>query len=275
MFMYPVQYKRPATLDEALAMLAADEEAKPVSGGQSLIAAMKLRLAAPSALVDLGGLADLASIKADANELVIGAMTRHAVVARSPEVAARIPALSALAQGIGDRQVRNMGTMGGSVANNDPAADYPSAVLALDAVVTTSRRRIAADDFFLGLYETALEPGELITSIAYKVPRRAAYIKFKNPASRFALVGVFLADYGNAVRLTVTGAGAGVFRVAEMEAALQANFAPEALDGLIVPADLLSSDIHASAEYRSHLITVLAKRAVQVAIEGQTGPVGG
>ncbi|MDX3905967.1 MAG: xanthine dehydrogenase family protein subunit M [Pigmentiphaga sp.] len=272
--MYPTQYKRPSSLEEAVALLADMPEARPVAGGQSLIAAMKLRFAVPSAVIDLGHLPGLSSIEVGTDEVVIGAMVRHAAVASSPELAATVPALCALAAGIGDRQVRNMGTMGGSVANNDPAADYPAAVLAMNGVVNTNLRSIAADDFFLGIYETALEPGELITSIVYKVPRRAAYIKFKNPASRFALVGLFLADYGSSVRMAVTGAGAGVFRLVDMESALGANFVPEALDGIPVPPDRLSSDIHASAEYRAHLITVMAKRAVQVAIVGQTGPAG-
>jgi carbon-monoxide dehydrogenase medium subunit len=272
MFTYPTEYKRPASLDEATRMLAENPDARPVAGGQSLIAAMKLRLSAPTALVDLNALDGLSSIEIHADRVVLGAMTRHAVVARSADVAHAIPALAALAAGIGDRQVRNMGTMGGSVANNDPAADYPSAVLALDSTVTTTSRNIASDDFFLGLYETALEPGELITSIAFRIPSRAAYIKFKNPASRFATVGLFLADFGSSVRLVITGAGAGVFRTTEMERALEKNFEPRALDDLHVPAERLNSDIHASAEYRSHLISALAKRAVQVAIDGQRGP---
>jgi carbon-monoxide dehydrogenase medium subunit len=233
---------------------------------------MKLRLSAPTALVDLNAIDGLSSIEIHTTQVVIGAMTRHAAVARSADVANAIPALAALAAGIGDRQVRNMGTMGGSVANNDPAADYPSAVLALDGTVTTTNRNIASDDFFQGLYETALEAGELITSIAFSIPSRAAYIKFKNPASRFATVGLFLADFGSSIRLAITGAGAGVFRATEMEAALEKNFEPQALDDLYVPAELLNSDIHASAQYRSHLISVLAKRAVQVAIDGQRGP---
>jgi carbon-monoxide dehydrogenase medium subunit len=275
MFMYPVEYKRPVSIEEAVGILLEMPDARAVAGGQSLIAAMKLRLAAPTALVDLGALEDLSSIDIGAQEIVIGAMTRHAVVARSGEVAKVIPALAALAAGIGDRQVRNMGTMGGSVANNDPAADYPAAVLALDAVVTTTARSIASDDFFLGLYETALQPGELITSITFRIPERSAYIKFKNPASRFALVGLFLADFGDSVRLVITGAGSGVFRVTDMESALSKDFRPEALHDLSVPPELLSSDIHASAAYRSHLISVLAKRAVQLAIDGQSGPVDG
>jgi len=275
MFTYPFEYRRPASLDDALRLLEERPDARPVAGGQSLIAAMKLRLAAPDALVDLGGLDALASIDVNAGEVVIGAMTRHATVAASVDVAAAIPALAALAGGIGDRQVRNMGTMGGSVANNDPAADYPAAVLALDGTVQTTRRWIASDHFFRGLYETALEPGELLTSIAFKIPRRAAYVKFKNPASRFALVGLFVAEFSTAVRVVVTGAGAGVFRVTQMEDALRRNFSPAALDGLSVAADTLSSDIHASAAYRAHLIPVLARRAVRLALDGQGGPADG
>ncbi|WP_233836760.1 FAD binding domain-containing protein [Paraburkholderia sp. ZP32-5] len=275
MFTYPFEYARPATIDDALRLLEERPDARPVAGGQSLIAALKLRLAAPDALVDLGALDALASIGVNAREVVIGAMTRHATVAASNEIAAAIPALAALAAGIGDRQVRNMGTMGGSVANNDPAADYPAAVLALDGTVQTTRRRIASDDFFVGLYETALQPGELLTSIAFRIPSRAAYVKFKNPASRFALVGVFVAEFGTSVRVAVTGAGAGVFRVTQMEDALRQDFSAAALDGLSVAADTLSSDIHASAAYRAHLIPVLARRAVQLALDGQDGPADG
>ncbi|HEY1610664.1 MAG TPA: xanthine dehydrogenase family protein subunit M [Paraburkholderia sp.] len=275
MFTYPVEYRRPASIDEAVGIIANTPDSRAVAGGQSLIAAMKLRLSAPTALVDLGALQGLSSIDVRTREVEIGAMARHAEVARSADVTRAVPALAALAAGIGDRQVRNMGTMGGSVANNDPAADYPSAVLALDGMVHTTKRSIASDQFFRGLYETALDPDELLTSITFRIPRRAAYLKFKNVASRFALVGVFLADFGDSVRLAVTGAGAGVFRVADMEDALRRDFRPDALGGLRVPADLLSTDIHASAAYRAHLISVLAKRAVQVAIDGQTGPSDG
>lgn len=265
MFMYPVKYQRPETLAAALAALADHPDAKAVAGGQSLIAAMKLRFANPSDLIDLSAIGELSGIRCAPDRVTIGAMTRHAVVAASPELKQALPALASLAGGIGDRMVRNMGTIGGSVANNDPAADYPAGLLALDATVQTSRRAIAADDFFLGMYETALEEGELIVSVDFRVPRRAAYIKFKSPASRFATVGVFVADFGAQVRVAVTGAAAGVFRVEAMEQALAGDFSPEAIAAIAVPAGELSSDTHTSAEYRSHLITVLAKRAIQQA----------
>jgi carbon-monoxide dehydrogenase medium subunit len=271
MFMYPVKYQRPETLADAVAALAAHPDGKAVAGGQSLIAAMKLRFANPSDLIDLGAVAELSGIRIapDMAMVNIGAMTRHAVVAASAELAKVLPALTVLAGGIGDRMVRNMGTIGGSVANNDPAADYPAGLLALDAVVHTNLRSIAADDFFLGMYETALEEGELIASIDLRVPRRAAYIKFKSPASRFALVGVFVADFGGQVRVSVTGAAGGVFRVTAMEQALAGDFTAEAIAGIAVPESELSSDMHTSAAYRSHLITVLAKRAVEQARTGR------
>jgi carbon-monoxide dehydrogenase medium subunit len=228
---------------------------------------MKLRLSSPSDLIDLNFIKELAGIKASANGVEIGAMTRHADVAGSPEVKKAIPALAALAGIIGDRQVRHMGTMGGSLANSDPAADYPAAVLALGATITTNKRKIEADSFFKGLYETALEPGELITSVAFPAPKRAAYMKFKNPASRFAIVGVFVADFGGKVRVGVTGAGACAFRQADMEKALAAKFAPESVANIKVKPDGLNNDLHASPEYRAHLITVMAKRAVEAALK--------
>jgi carbon-monoxide dehydrogenase medium subunit len=269
MFMYPVKYQRPETMADAVAALAAHPDGKAVAGGQSLIAAMKLRFANPSDLIDLGGVAELSGIRIAPDRVTIGAMTRHAVVAASAELAKVLPALTVLAGGIGDRMVRNMGTIGGSVANNDPAADYPAGLLALDAVVHTNMRSIAADDFFLGMYETALEEGELIVSIDLRVPRRAAYIKFKSPASRFALVGVFVADFGEQVRVSVTGAAGGVFRVTAMEQALARHFTAESIADIAVPESELSSDMHTSAAYRSHLITVLAKRAVEQARTGR------
>jgi len=226
---------------------------------------MKLRLSSPSDLVDLNFIKELSGIKASGNGVEIGAMTRHADVASSPDVKKAIPALAALAGIIGDRQVRHMGTMGGSLANSDPAADYPAAVLALGATITTNKRKIEADDYFKGLYETALEPGELITSVAFPAPKRAAYMKFKNPASRFAIVGVFVADFGGKVRVGVTGAGPCAFRQADMEKALTAKFAPESVANINVKPDGLNNDLHASPEYRAHLITVMAKRAVAAA----------
>jgi carbon-monoxide dehydrogenase medium subunit len=264
--MHAFKYHRPSKANDAAA-LAAKGEAKLLAGGQSLVQAMKLRLAAPSDLVDLGAIKELAGIKADGKAVVIGAMTRHAEVAESADVKKAIPALAALAGMIGDRQVRNMGTLGGSLANSDPAADYPAAVLGLNATITTTKGTHAADKFFKGLYETALMPGEIITSVSFPVPKRAAYVKFKNQASRFAIVGVFVADTGSGVRVAVTGAGPCVLRLAEMEKALGAKFAPESVANLKVKADGLNSDLHASAEYRAHLITVMARRAVEAALK--------
>src|SRR6266436_1706968 len=223
--MYSFNYQKVKTVADAAKVLAKDGDAKLLAGGQSLIAAMKLRLAHPSEVIDLGTIKDLSGGKA----VAIGAMTRHAEVASSAAVKKAIPALASLAAGIGDRMVRNMGTIGGSLANNDPAADYPAAVLALSATVATNKRKIAADEFFKGMYETALQKGEIITSVSFPVPKRAAYMKFKNPASRYAIVGVFVADFGTGVRVAVTGAAASVFRVAAMEKALAAKCAPESV----------------------------------------------
>lgn len=264
--MHAFEYHRPSSTKDALS-LGKNEEAKYLAGGQSLVQAMKLRLSSPTDLVDLGTIKELAGIKATGSGVEIGAMTRHADVAGSPEVKKAIPALAALAGIIGDRQVRHMGTMGGSLANSDPAADYPAAVLALGATITTNKRKIEADNFFKGLYETALEPGELITSVAFPAPKRAAYMKFKNPASRFAIVGVFVADFGGKVRVGVTGAGPCAFRQSDMEKALAAKFAPESVANIKVKPDGLNNDLHASPEYRAHLITVMAKRAVEAALK--------
>jgi aerobic carbon-monoxide dehydrogenase medium subunit len=265
--MYSFNYQKAKSVAEAAALLAKNGDAKPLAGGQSLIAAMKLRLARPSDVVDLGTLPDLKGIKVDGSNVTIGAMTRHAEVAGSADVKKAIPALASLAASIGDRQVRNMGTIGGSLANNDPAADYPAGVLGLGATVVTNKRKIAADDFFKGMYETALQPGELITSVVFPVPKRAAYMKFKNPASRFALVGVLVADTGKGVRVAVTGAAPSVFRVPEMEKALGSKFAPESVASIKVSADKLNSDLHAKADYRAHLVTVMARRAVEAALK--------
>lgn len=266
--MHAFEYHRPSSTKDAVALGTKKDEGKYLAGGQSLVQAMKLRLSSPTDLIDLGTIKELAGIKATDNAVEIGAMTRHADVAASAEVKRTIPALAALAGIIGDRQVRHMGTLGGSIANNDPAADYPGAVLGLGATVTTNKRKIEADKFFRGLYETALEPGELITSVSFPVPKRAAYMKFKNPASRFALVGVFVADFGGGkVRVAVTGAGPVVFRQAEMEKALAAKFAPDAVANIKVKPDGLNNDLHASPEYRAHLITVMAKRAVEAALK--------
>ena len=228
---------------------------------------MKQRLASPTHLVDLGKVEGLASIEQKGRNIVIGAMTLHADVATSAVVLQAIPALAALAGGIGDAQVRNRGTIGGSLANNDPAADYPSAVLALNATIVTNKRKIPADQYFAGMFATSLEEGEIITKVSFPIPSKAAYEKFPNPASRYALVGVFVAKKGAEVRAAVTGAGSdGVFRSAEVEAALKARFNPKALDGVKVSAKGLSGDIHASADYRAHLIPVIAKRAVAKAV---------
>jgi carbon-monoxide dehydrogenase medium subunit len=265
--MYSFQYQKAKSVDDAAKVISKDEDAKVLAGGQSLIAAMKLRLAKPSNVVDIGGIRDLAGIKADSKAVTLGAMTRHAEVAASTVVKKAIPALASLAGGIGDRMVRNMGTVGGSLANNDPAADYPAGVLGLGATVVTNKRKIAADDFFKGMYETALGKGEIITQVSFPIPKRAAYMKFKNPASRYAIVGVFVADFGSSVRVAVTGAGPSVFRIPAMEKALAAKFAPESVASIAVPEKGLNSDLHAKADYRAHLITVMARRAVEAALK--------
>ena len=263
--MYDFAYHRPKTLAEATAALKGKPEARAMSGGMTLIPTLKQRLAKPSDVVDLNGIKDLAGIKVDGAGVTIGGMTRHADVASSADVKKAIPGLSHLANHIGDPQVRNRGTIGGSVANNDPAADYPAAVLALGATITTTSRKVAADDFFKGLFETALEDGELITSITFPKADKTGYMKFPNPASRYAMVGVFVAKTGNGVRVAVTGAGPCVFRVKAMEDALAKNFSSDAIKDIKVPADGLNSDIHASAEYRAHLVNVMARRAVDAA----------
>jgi carbon-monoxide dehydrogenase medium subunit len=266
--MHAFQYHRPASSKEATALAGQKSEGRYLAGGQSLVQAMKLRLSSPTDLIDLGTIKELAGIKASGSAVEIGAMTRHADVAASAEVKRAIASLAAMAGMIGDRQVRHMGTIGGSLANNDPAADYPAAVLALNATISTNKRKIGADSFFKGLYETALEPGELITAVSFQVPKRGAYMKFKNPASRFALVGVYVADFGGGnVRVGVTGAGPSAFRQAEMEKALVAKFAPEAVASIKVKPDGLNNDLHASPEYRAHLITVMCKRAVEQALK--------
>jgi aerobic carbon-monoxide dehydrogenase medium subunit len=263
--MYAFEYHRPQTLSGAIADLA-KPDSKALAGGMTLLPTMKQRLASPSALIDLKNVPELAGIAREGDHLLIGAMSRHADVARSVIVRAAIPALAKLAGGIGDPHVRNMGTIGGSLANNDPSADYPAAALALGATIVTNKRRIPAQDFFTGLFETALEAGELITQASFPIPQKAAYMKFANPASRYALVGVFVAKTAGGVRVAVTGAGAnGVFRAEALEAALAANFSPAALDGVSVPASGLNSDLHADADYRAHLIGVMAKRAIAAA----------
>ncbi len=266
--MYEFNYHKASSVADAAARVAAASDAKLLAGGQTLIAALKLRLASPSDVVDLRGIAELRGIRKDGGAISIGAMTTHAEVASSKDVLQGVPALAKLAASIGDRMVRNMGTLGGSVANNDPAADYPAGVLGLGATIRTNKRNIAADDFFTGMYGTALQPGEIITSISFPLAKRAGYAKFKNPASRYAIVGVFVAETANGVRVAVTGAGPCVFRVAPMEKVLGAKFAADAVANIHLPSKDLNTDIHASAEYRAHLVTVVAKRAVEQAIKG-------
>ena len=267
--MYAFDYHRPTTLKDAAALLKKTENARALSGGQSLTPALKMRLSQTPALIDLGSIEDLRTIKLEAAVLTIGAGMRHAEVAESKEVKIGLPALARVAAGIGDRQVRNLGTLGGSLANNDPAADYPAAALGLGATIHTNRRSITADKFFKGLFETALKPGEIIVSVEFPLPKRAAYIKFKNPASRFALVGVFVSEGGGQVRVAVSGAANSVFRMKDMEKKLSEKFAPEAIAKVKVSADKLNSDLHAGADYRAHLISVLAQRAVVSAISGK------
>lgn len=254
-------YAKPASVADA-ARAAGAADAKLLAGGQSLLAAMKLGLAAPQSVIDLAGLAELKGITVSGSTVKIGAMVTHAAVAASKEVAGAIPVLAALAGGIGDRQVRNRGTLGGSLANNDPAADYPAAVLGLGATIHTDRRTIAADEFFKGLFETALAEGEIITAVSFPVPEKAGWQKFKQPASRFALVGVFVSKGSQGVRVAVTGAGPGVFRAKALETKLSANWSGSACDGVKIDAGSLNSDLHGSAEYRAALIPVLAKRAL-------------
>lgn len=263
--MYDFAYHKASSAADAAAKIKGKADGKFMAGGQTLIPTLKQRLAKPSDVVDLGGANDLRGITAGAGVLTIGATTSHATVAGSADVKKSIPALATLAEAIGDPQVRNRGTIGGSVANNDPAADYPAGVLALGATIHTDQRQIAADDFFVSVFETALKPGELITKIAFPVPQKAAYMKFPSPASRYAMIGVFVAKTASGVRVAVTGAGNGVIRIKSMEAALAKNWSPAALDGIAVSATSCNGDIHGSAEYRAHLISVMAKRAVAAA----------
>jgi carbon-monoxide dehydrogenase medium subunit len=262
--MYNFDYQRPA--NSAAAAAAFQGDARYLAGGQSLVQAMKLRLSQSERLVDLGAAADLTGIQTDAGQVTIGAMTRHAEVAASAAVRKAIPALAELAGGIGDAMVRNMGTLGGSIANADPAACYPAAVLGLGATVRTNRRAITADSYFTGMFETALQPGELITAVSFPVPQRAAYVKFKQPASRFALVGVFVAQFAGGVRVAVTGAKGSVFRATAIEAALNASFTAQAAQAVKLPTDGVNSDMHGSAEYRAAMVSVMAGRAVTAAL---------
>jgi carbon-monoxide dehydrogenase medium subunit len=263
--MYDFAYEKPSSLADAVKLLGADDEVKALAGGQTFIPVLKQRLNKPSTVVDLSKLG-LSGIKVDGETVTIGATTTHFEVGTSADVKRAFPALAALASMIGDAQVRHRGTIGGSLANNDPSACYPAVVLATGAVIKTDRRSIAAEDYFQGMFTTALEPSEIITSVSFPIPAKAAYEKFRNPASRYAMVGVFVAKGAKGVRVAVTGAGqGGVFRHAEFEKALTANWSPAALDGIVTPQDGLNSDIHASAEYRAHLIGVMAKRAVAAA----------
>lgn len=262
--MYPFQYERPASIEAAVA--ACQGDARYLAGGQSLVQAMKLRLSSSEKLIDLSAIGVMTGIAVDGGRLVIGAMARHAAVAASADVQRAIPALAELAGGIGDQMVRNMGTCGGSIANADPAACYPAAVLGLGANIHTDRRKIAGDAFFTGLYETALQAGEMITAVEFPIAQRAAYVKFKQPASRFALVGVFVAQTAGGVRVAVTGAKSHVFRATAIEAALNASFTPAAAKAVQLSADGMNTDLHASAEYRAAMVSVMAARAVEAAL---------
>jgi carbon-monoxide dehydrogenase medium subunit len=265
--MYNFNYHQAKSVDEASKLSTSVEEGKIMAGGMTLIPTLKQRLAKPSDIIDLAKIPELKGIKKEGNAIVIGAMTRHYDVFTSDIVKQNIPGLSHLAGHIGDPHVRNRGTCGGSIANSDPAADYPASVLALNATIITNTRKIAADDFFKGLFETALEPGELITAISFPIPEKSAYMKFPNPASRYAVVGVFVAKIGNNIRVGVTGAGACAYRQTDMEAALTKSFTPDAIKDIKQKQDGLNSDIHASAEYRAHLVNVMARRAVQACLE--------
>jgi carbon-monoxide dehydrogenase medium subunit len=265
--MYAFNYHRPANVTEAAELLSAHADAKLLAGGQTLLPAMKLRLASPSDIIDLTAVrAQLSGVSEEDGKIVIGAMTRHGEIATSERLQKAIPALAHMAGLVGDPAVRSRGTMGGSIANNDPAADYPAACLALGATIVTTKREIAADDYFLGMFETALEEGEIITKIIFPVPEKAGYEKFRNPASRYALVGVFVAKGAHGVRVTVTGAGAsGVFRATAFEDALGQDFSAAAIANVKASPEGLNSDIHADATYRAHLIGVMAKRALAAA----------
>ena len=263
--MYNFNYHSPSSLTDAASTLEAASDGLLLAGGMTLIPTLKLRLASPSDLISLRAISGLSGISEDGGAVVIGATTCHADVAADSLVGTKIPALAALAGSIGDPQVRNRGTIGGSVANNDPAADYPAGLVGLGATVRTNKREIAADDFFTSMFETALDDGEIIAAVSFPVPDRAAYQKFANPASRYAIVGVMVSQGLEGTRVAVTGAGRCVFRVAEMEAALDGGFSPDAIAGIGVFPDRLNADIHASAEYRANLISVMAQRAVAAA----------
>src|ERR1043166_3085314 len=264
--MYEFKYQRPNSVRQAANMLAKDPEAKILAGGHSLLPAMKLRLAKHTQLLDIGRIEGLNNVELKGHSLDIGALARHVEVANSPAVKEALPALAQLAGEIGDPAVRHRGTLGGSLANNDPNADYPAAVLGLGATIVTNKRKIASDDYFKGMFETALEPDEIITKVQFPIAKKAAYEKFKHPASGFALVGVFVSKRGSDIRVAVTGAGAnGVFRVKSFEEALKKRFSPKSIEGMTIPATGMNADIHGSAEYRAHLVGVLARRALAAA----------
>lgn len=264
--MYAFAFHRPTSVRQAANLLGKVEDSKLLAGGHTLLPTMKQRLAAPANLIDLSQITELHGIERGGRSVTIGAMTRYADIETSSDVKEAIPALAEMTGLVGDPHVRHRGTIGGSIANNDPAADYPAACIALGATIVTNKRKLHADDYFKGLFETALEEGEIVTKVTFPIPQKAAYAKFRNPASRYALVGVFVAKRGGEIRVAVTGAGQnGVFRVAAMEEALKKRFAAKSLDGITVPSDSLSSDIHADAEYRAHLIGVMARRAVAAA----------
>lgn len=264
--MYQFNYQKAGSADDAASAVSSAEDGRFLAGGMTLIPTLKQRLAQPSDLIDLAGIGDLVGVEDGGDSVTIKAMTRHVDVANNDIVKSKIPALASLAENIGDPQVRNRGTIGGSLANNDPAADYPAAVLGLNATVITNKREIAAEDYFDGMFTTALEDGELITAVRFPVPDKAAYTKFPNPASRYALVGVMVAQTGGETRVAVTGAGQdGVFRASDIESALSGNWSADAAKGVKMSDDGLNSDIHASAEYRAHLISVMASRAVDAA----------
>lgn len=261
------EYHKATSIADAVAILSASEGARPLAGGMTLLPTMKQRLSTPDTIVDLAGIPDMKGISLEGDTLVIGALARHVDVASSVLVREKIPALAKLASRIGDQQVRNRGTIGGSVANNDPAADYPAAILALGAEVVTDKRTIAAEDFFVDMFETALEPGEIVVGFRIPVPKRAGYAKFPNPASRYAIAGVFVADTASGVRVGVTGARSSVFRPADIENALAASFSAESLDRISIDATDLISDMHADREYRANLVMVMARRAVALATQ--------
>lgn len=262
------QFHRPSTVAQAKQLLQSTEAGKLLGGGQSFLPVLKLDMAQPSDLISLAGVTELRGIRSDGQQVTIGAFTTHAEVAASLDVRAKIPGLAKLADGIGDPQVRNRGTLGGSLAHADPAADYPAAILGLSATINTDRRTIAADAFFTGLFETALEPDEIIVSVSFPIPERSAYGKFASHASRYAVVGVMVAKFASGVRVGVTGAGPSAFRWKDAEAALTARFSPDAISGLSYPSDELTSTPEASAEYRAHLIPVITRRAIQAALGG-------